>query len=158
MTTTIDGSLSALMMNNIMKPVANARDWLSQFTSILTRNAMIKYGFEKAFDECESKTSILSIKTEDNDMFGLSHKVSVVSLDKIMHLLTYLDGTDKGNRVNIMEMMLTDCGPQQRIVVNVLCDLKKITDNKISSPSNSFVFIDYFSKESGNHGEQCPCC
>jgi hypothetical protein len=156
--TTIDGSMSTLMVNNKMSPTSNAGEWLSQFTSILTNSAMSKYGFSKAFNECDNTNVLISIKTEDNDMFGISHKVSAVSFNTMRGLLTYLDSTDKGNRVTILEMMMSDCKPDQRIVVNVLCNLKKFTENNMSSPSNSFVYIDYFTKNDDAHASNCSCC
>jgi hypothetical protein len=155
--TVIDGSLSSLLLENMMKPVSNVQEWLYKLTSILTRGALLKYGLHKAFDECDNSNSIISIKTEDNDMFGISHKMSITTKDNINSLLAFIDSTDNGNRVKVLDMMISECEPEQRIVVNILCNLQKFTENKLSSPSNSFVFIDYFTKDDGDH-ENCSCC
>jgi hypothetical protein len=147
----IDASVSTLMMNNM------SNNWFNQFAAILATNAMSKYGYATAFDSC-SLNQVVSIKTEDTDLFGISQKVNIVSSDKMKSLLTYLDTTDNGNRVEVLDKMMRECNANQRIVVNVLCNIKKLTDEQVSSPSNSYITMDYFERDEDKHGEECPCC
>ena len=148
--TVIDGSMSALLMDNVSHTI-------NKFATILSTNAMGKYGYAKAFDDTE-QNKVVSIKTEDTDLFGISQKVSIVSLEKMRSLLQYIDTTDKGNRLEVFNKMVSECTQEQRIYVNVLCNIKKLTDNQISSPSNSYITMDYFSRDDDIHDEDCPCC
>jgi hypothetical protein len=152
----IDASMSTLMMDNVSN-ANNSCVWLNQFATILANNAMSKYGYATAFDSC-NLNEVVSIKTEDTDLFGISQKVNIVSSEKAKSFLTYLDTTDNGNRVEVLNKMMRECNPKQRIVVSVLCNLKKLTDEQISSPSNSYITMDYFERDEDKHGEECPCC
>jgi hypothetical protein len=148
--TTIDAPFAVFDI----KPVQNVQEWLTEFARILTKNALDKFGLERAF-ECCDVDEIVSIRTEDTGLFGITHKISVVSRDVIRKLLVFLDQSDAGNRVQIFDALTTEKNPDKRLVVNVLCNLKKFSEGKITSPSNSFVTIDYFNR---NQHEGCSCC
>ena len=146
----IDGSMTALTMENI-NHTNDIHDWFNTFTSLLYKNAMSQYGYAKAFDTTNID-EVVSIKSEDTDLFGISQKVSTVSHNAMKRLLTYIDTTDNGNRVKNFDKMVRDCKEEQRIVVSILCNIKKLTDNQVSSPSNSFIKMDYFKRD------DCSCC
>lgn len=136
----------------------NLNEWMLKYANALTTSALARVGLLKAYNSCEPN-KILSIKTEDKDMFGISHKLNVVTVQQTEMFLQSIDNMYDGNCVEQLHTAIKNRKNDERIVVNVMCGLDKLTDGKIKSKANCFVFIKAFTigdTLSGHNG--CSCC
>lgn len=136
----------------------NLNEWMLRYANALTTGALARVGLLKAYNSCKPN-EILSIKTEDKDMFGISHKMNVVSIEQTERFLQSIDNMYDGNCVEQLHTAVKNRKKDERIVVNVMCGLDKLTDGKIKSKANCFVFIKAFNISDTLNGHNgCSCC
>lgn len=148
-------------MSYLIKNTFNANDdkatWLAKYAGVLTTSALMRCGFKRAFDSC-AFDDVLSIKTEDTGMFGITHKMSVVGVEQTRNFLHFLDNQYNANYEEQFNKVLERRKADERIVVNVLLNVDKLTDDTIKLESNRYVLIDTFTSYEDKHEGDCACC
>lgn len=94
--------------------------WMSKYANALTSGALARVGLLKLYNSCEPN-NIISIKTEDKGMFGVSHKINVVTFQQTETLLGIIDNMYGINCVQQLTDAISKRKGNERIVVNVMC-------------------------------------
>lgn len=147
-----DIAMSYLIKNTFNKD-DDQNTWLAKYAGVLTTSALMRCGFKRAFDSC-AINDVLSIKTEDTGMFGISHEISVVDIEQTIKFLRFLD-TDYIEQFNKVLLRKKD---DERVVVNVLLNVDKLSDDTVKVNSNRYVLIDTFTSYDDQHIGNCACC
>lgn len=151
-----DTAMSYLIKNTFDKN-DDKSTWLAKYAGVLTTSALMRCGFKKAFDSC-TNGDVLSIKTEDTGMFGITHNMSIVGTEQTIKFLTFLDSQYNADYVEQFKTVLARKKEDERVVLNVLINVDKLSDDTVKVESNRYVLIDTFSSYDDQHDGDCACC
>lgn len=151
-----DAAMSYLIKNTFNKN-DDQNTWLAKYAGVLTTSALMRCGFKRAFDSCTSH-DVLTIKTEDTGMFGISHEISVVGTEQTIRFLRFLDNEYNADYTEQFNNVLARRKDDERVVINVLLNVDKLSDDTVKVESNRYVLIDTFTSYDDQHTGNCACC
>jgi hypothetical protein len=151
-----DTAMSYLIKNTFNKN-DDQNTWLAKYAGVLTTSALMRCGFKRAFDSC-TINDVLTIKTEDTGMFGISHEISVVGTEQTIRFLRFLDNEYNADYTEQFNKVLVRRKDDERVVINVLLNVDKLSDDTVKVESNRYVLIDTFTSYDDQHTGNCACC